>query len=281
MKYRLMLIFPAITLLLTAHYVCGGDELKVTNLDKINTDADEDDPFVTPSGLSFYYASNKAGTWDILLSKRSSAGQPFPASKPLVASKEDDERSPFMFLAGQNLHLYFAINHVPDEKLKDLKNFDIVRKSGDRAPLPLLGISEKEDEMHPWLTASGKEFYFSRKINKEWVTFVTQGDVPGPGLAKEVGLPPGFCRATLSSAGLTMYLQGPLENGRTGIFRSKRVKIGADWSKPEPVTALDHPQAKRGSMSPCLSGDRLYFSSDRPGGKGGLDIWTVAVSQLM
>jgi hypothetical protein len=110
--------------------------------------------------------------------------------------------------------------------------------------------------------------------------FVTQGDVPGPGLAKEVGFPPGFCRATLSSAGLTMYLQGPMGDGRTGIFWSKRVKIGAAWSKPEPVSALDHPDAKRGNLSPCLSGDRLYFSSDRPGGKGGLDIWSVVASQL-
>jgi WD40-like Beta Propeller Repeat len=279
MKFGIMLALPALALSLIAH-AGGGDELKLTNLEKINTEADEDDPFVTPSGQSIYYASNKAGTWDILLSKRSSAGQPFPAGKPLVASKEDDERSPFLFQAGQNLHLYFATNHVPDEKLKELKNFDIVRKTGDRAPLPLLGISEKEDEMHPWLTASGKEFYFSRKLNKEWVMFVTQGDVPGPGLAKEVGFPPGFCRATLSSAGLTMYLQGPMGDGRTGIFWSKRVKIGAAWSKPEPVSALDHPDAKRGNLSPCLSGDRLYFSSDRPGGKGGLDIWSVVASQL-
>ena len=70
-------------------------------------------------------------------------------------------------------------------------------KPGERAPLPLLGISEKEDEMHPWLTAGAKEFYFSRKLKEGWVMFVTQGEVPGPGLAKRVGFEPGFCRATL------------------------------------------------------------------------------------
>jgi hypothetical protein len=104
---------------------------------------------------------------------------------------------------------------------------------------------------------------------------VASGPVPGP--PKEVGFPPGFCRATLNFAATTMYLQGPLEDGRTGIYRSKRAK---GWSKPEPITVLDHPEAKRGSMSPCLRDDRLYFASDRPGGKGGMDLYSVPVAQL-
>lgn len=268
-----------VIVVLMGRLVAGGDDVKFINLDKVNTDADEDDPYVSPSGLTLFYASNKAGTFDILVSKRSAAGQPFAAAKPYVNNPEDDERSPFLY-QGVNLDLYFATNHVPDEKLKDLKNFDIVRKTGERAYLPLLGVSEKEDEMHPWITPGGKEFFFSRKSKDGWVMFVTTGVVPGPGLAKEVGFPPGFCRASLSSSGLTMYLQGPLDEGRTGIFRSKRSKIGGAWSKPEPIPALDHPEAKRGVMSPCLSGERLYFSSDRPGGKGGLDLWAVTVSQL-
>ena len=54
------------------------------------------------------------------------------------------------------------------------------------------------------------------------------------------------------------------------------------WTKPEPVVKLNHPEAKRGDMSPVLSidGTRLYFSSDRPGGKGGLDLWVVPIASL-
>src|SRR5262245_64551938 len=113
-------------------FAAAGDEVKFIHLDKVNTEADEDDPFVSPSGLTLLYASNKAGTFDIMLSKRTAAGQPFPAGKPYLNSPEDDERSPFLY-QGVNLDLYFAINHVPDEKLKDLRNFDIVRKTGERA----------------------------------------------------------------------------------------------------------------------------------------------------
>ncbi|MCI0639216.1 MAG: hypothetical protein L0Y72_25915 [Gemmataceae bacterium] len=256
----------------------GETELvKAVLLEKVNGPADEDDPFPAAAGL--YFASNRAGRWEIFVSTRSSAAQPFGPGKVFLSSPEADYRSPF----GMGNTLYFAHNKVPDEKLKDLKNFDLVKKTGTLAPLPLIDISDRTDELYPWITSSGKEFYFSRKLEAGWTQFVALGPSPGPiGKAQEVGFPPGVHHATLTAGGLTMYLQGPLENDRIGIFRSKRAKLGAAWSKPEPVSALNHPDGKRGDMSPALSSDgaRLYFVSDRPGGKGGLDIWSTTVKDL-
>src|SRR5262249_50051138 len=144
-------------------------------------------------------------------------------------------------------------------------------------------VNSPDDELHPWITPAGKEFYFSRKTKEGWMLFMANGPSPGPiGKAKSVGFPAGFHHATLSKDALTMYLQGPLEKERWGLFRAKRPKVGAAWSKPEPVVNLNHPDALRGHMSPCLSADgtRLYFVSDRPGGKGGTDIWSVAAGHL-
>jgi hypothetical protein len=259
----------------------GENEVKPINLEKLNTAADEDDPFVSADNLSLYYASNKTGTFGILVSKRASSKATWPAGKALLVSKDFDQRSPFQF----KNELYFTSNEIPDEKLAKLRNFDIYKKIGMQAPLPLLGegINERTDESHPWITPSGKEFYFSRKTEDGWKLFVAKGPTPGPiSKAKAVGFAKGFHNATQSKDGLTMYLQGLLKEGSWGLFRSKRAKLAGAWSEPAPLPGLSHPDSTLGDQSPCLSADgsRLYFSSDRPGGKGGLDIWYVLTSQV-
>ncbi len=254
----------------------GARKAKPLNLNKVNTAADEDDPFVVGNNQALLYTSNASGTIGIMQSLWSrgwQAGKAIPAR----TSKEGDFRSPFY----REEKLYFATNEVPDEKLKALKNFDIKVSTAGREPLPLPGISTKDDELNPWITRDGKEFYFSRKVKDDWCLFVAAGPVPGPvGDPKRAGFPPGFHHASLSSSGLIMYLQGPMEE-KTGLFRCRRATVRAKWSKPEALTMLNHPAAKRGDMSPCVSSDgkKLYFASDRPG-SGGLDLWVVDTSQL-
>jgi hypothetical protein len=279
----LLSALAAFTLALTALYAApGGDDesIKPINLERLNTEADETDPFITADGLTLYYSSDAPGTFDILVSQRRSANSPWmPGTRLRLNSKSHDARSPFLWRG----MLYYATNKIPDEKLKDLKNFDIVQKKGARAPLPLLGISEKEDELHPWITPTGSFFYFSRKTEDGWRLFAARGPQPGPiGGSKLVDLPLDFHSATISADGLTMYLQGPLEKERWGLFRTTRTKAGAAWAKPTPLTALNSTDAPRGDMTPCLSADgsKLFFSSDRAGGKGGLDLWMVPTAQL-
>jgi hypothetical protein len=60
-------------------------------------------------------------------------------------------------------------------------------------------------------------------------------------------------------------------------------KTAKGWSSPEPLDLLNHPEAPTGDRSPCLSrdGTMLYFASDRPEGKGGLDLWVIPTAQLV
>jgi WD40-like Beta Propeller Repeat len=278
MCYRIIL--TAIFCMIVSVANAQDELVKATNLDKLNTAGDEEDPCPTPDGKELLYATSAKGSYGIYISKRAMANAPFGPGKVFIFDKLSDQRCPMKF---QDKY-YFASNEVPDEKFAKLRNFDILTQVGTQRPFRLLGeINTKADEMYPWVTPAGKELYFSRKVDGGWKLFVANGPVPGPiGKAKEVGFPVNYHRATVAGKGLVMYLQGPLEDGKIGIFRSSRDKVGDAWSKPAVVAGLNHPDSKKGDMQPALSADgsRLYFVSDRPGGKGGLDIWTVPTASL-
>jgi outer membrane protein OmpA-like peptidoglycan-associated protein/tetratricopeptide (TPR) repeat protein len=67
-----------------------------------------------------------------------------------------------------------------------------------------------------------------------------------------------------------------LKLGRNNIFKS--VKEGDKWGK---VVSLPFNSTEFSTSNPSLSrdGKTLYFSSDMPGGLGGVDIWKVAVNE--
>jgi Tol biopolymer transport system component len=262
--------------------------LKPVNL-AVNTRADEDEPFLASRGLTLYYACNAKGKWDIMVSRRGSVQKSWPAGDVLqdyIATEADDrgawataeDRYPqYMYFASKqdkkndNYDLYVAVKQGPTKAFTEAR--------------AVVNVNTPADEMHPWLSADGRQLYFSRKTKEGWRVFVaSRRSATGPqgfgepAPVKEV--PPGLHHATLSPDGRTMYLQGPLEKERWGLFVMN--KTGGVWDKPTPLEQLNHPDGPTGDRSPSLSrdGSMLYFASDRPGGKGGLDLYVVRTAEL-
>jgi hypothetical protein len=262
--------------------------LKPINL-AVNTPADEDNPHVASNGLTLYYASNARGKYDIMVSHRAKTTQTWGKGKPLEdwVQTEVDDRSVFVTVEDHfPQYLYFATK--TDKKTNNFDIFVAVKQLKNKAfssPVGLDTVDTPQDEMHPWLTRDGKSLYFSRKTEAGWrVLVATRKEATGargfgePTLLKE--LPPGFHHPTLTPDAKTMYLQGPMEKGRWGLFVSHKTIKG--WDKPEPLVGLNHPDAPIGDCSPNLSRDGtfLYFASDRPEGKGGMDLWVIPTIQL-
>jgi hypothetical protein len=266
----------------------AGPTLKPINL-AVNTALDEDEPHVADAGLTLYWTSNKEGKEDIWFARRRTAGASWPAKGQVIedyVSTKGDDRGVFATGGRYPHYLYFSTRK--DEKSKNHDLYVAVRHDAGKAwsaPTPVMNVNTPADELHPWLSGDGKSLYFSRKVKGGWGVFVVKRDsAAGPqgwGEPEQVDLPANFHHATLTPDGKTMYLQGPLGKGRWGLFASQR--DGAKgWSEPRPVEGLNHPEGKTGDRSPSLTrdGKLLYFASDRPGGKGGLDLWGISTAGL-
>ncbi|HQR09598.1 MAG TPA: hypothetical protein PLN21_22440 [Gemmatales bacterium] len=267
---------------------------KIINMERLNTAADEDDPCPAVDGLQFLFCRNDGKQRQLYLASRKTTAEPM-ADAVLVDELTGEGECRSGFLLPKNKegweYFYFATQYHTDKKQP---NFDIYRVGrfnpqrpfqGYSAASPVQMIASEADEAFPWVSADAKELYFSRKIKSGWQLMrATATDAHVFDKVQMVPIDVGFHHAVLSRSGLTMILQGPLKPGeaRQGLFVCKRVKLTEPWSEPKPLTSINSSDGVVGTCSPSLSGDSrfLYFASDRPGGKGGLDLFGVAVSEV-
>ncbi len=263
-----------------------GSMIDVINL-PFNTSADEDDPHVADGGLGLYYTLSSKGKDDLQVARRRVLTKSWSVKTELIddyIANKGETRGAF---ATQGSYPQFLFFSARDEKGKNYDLFVAVKQGKDKvwsAPTPVMKVNTDVDECFPWITADGKSLFFSRKTKDGWKLMVSQRtNASGPQGwrdPEEVTLPVGYHHATFTPDGKTMIVQGPLEKGRWGLFLS--TKSGKEWSEPEPITGLNHPEGKVGDRAPNLSRDgaNLYFASDRPGGKGGLDIYAAKMANV-
>jgi outer membrane protein OmpA-like peptidoglycan-associated protein len=112
-----------------------------------------------------------------------------------------------------------------------------------------------------------EDFYFSEKNDSgEWMARKSVGNI--------LNTSDNEGAQSLSSDGNELYFTAcnrPDGLGRCDIYFS--AKTGEIWSVP--TNLLSPVNSPFSEKQPSLSSDKkiLYFASDRPGGKGGLDIW--------
>ena len=160
-------------------------------------------------------------------------------------------------------------------------------------PQPVKGVSSKHDEMLPFMTVDGTEFYYLRQLpeqqgptvyhreleRKEWRlccsrwrdTVFDKGVVLPPPF--NGGAPEGGVSITADGSELYYsvinYVAG---YANSDIYRVRRVD--GRWQQPEALG----PQVngdRTWESQPTVSADGrlLFFASNRKGGHGGIDIW--------
>lgn len=272
----------------------------------INSDADEDFPFFNQAlnpkdpGRLYFSRKSASGKWDIHFARYEPKKRALGKDEILgpQVQTEMDDIAPCLTPEGR--YPQFIVYSTKKDKFSPSTDIYVSVREGpfatreDRAfgpARPVAAIASKEDETDPWLHIAGAKtlhLYFTRKTKQGPRICLSVGESSqgsgalaslGPGTIIE-SIPPGYSHPTLVPDGKKMFLQGPIKGGTQGVFISY-LSVGK-WSPPAHVQQLSFDDARVGTVSPSLTRDgrTLYFATDKSGGKGGLDIYSVQVSEL-
>ena len=150
-------------------------------------------------------------------------------------------------------------------------------------------VNSEWDEYHPSLTGNSKEMLFTVrrprdehteckhcKQEEDIYSCVQQNGIWQPRAKLEKPINTGYNEGAQCISSDGNYLFFTICNAQTGygscdIYWSKREKNG--WTKPKNCGAKVNTKYWESQPSMSADGKTIYFTSNRPGGYGGMDIW--------
>lgn len=115
------------------------------------------------------------------------------------------------------------------------------------------------EDNKPW-----EDIFYATKNGESWL--------PAKNIGSPVSAPNHESTLFMSPNGNTLYIYK--DDGAGDIFVSYRNADGK-WSTPESLPGINSSEYAESSMSITSDGRVLYFASNRPGGLGGLDIYSA------
>lgn len=193
-----------------------------------------------------------------------------------VANRLDDAlKAYYTFINSPFYYGNYNLNIVENE-IKSCERAKIILDSPVEVDEMMLDsvINTPASEIYPVVSADGQYMIFIRRLQFYDAIFCTvkQGDT----WSRPVNLNPmvqsdgDFYPVCISGDGLELYLERRNQDG-SDLYVSFRNE--ESWSKAKPLGR--HINTRAMETSACLSADKntLWFTSSRPGGEGGLDIY--------
>ncbi len=258
----------------------------------VNSADDEQSATLAPGGLSLYFASNRAGGQgglDIYVSQRATLSSAWGAPQNVAMLNTSSGDSPTsispdgreLFMQSQRpggiggVDLYLSTRADPNN------DFGWTAPVNLGAPLNTTFNEQNGNYFVDPATGAGTLFFTSDRasgtINVKDIFQSTRnadGTFNPPTPVSELKSAADEARTAISRDGLEIFVGSNRLGTAFAIFVSTRASVSAPWNPPVSVGGLN---AGGGATQPALSPDGtvLYFTSNRPGGSGNLDLYSA------
>jgi hypothetical protein len=269
---------------------------EVANLSKLNLSSWDARICMTDDELTLYFHSDRPGgkgSYDIFMSKRASIKdeweEPENIGSPINTQYDDFG----VFVSADNLTLYFCSNRPDGYGLYDIWYSTRANGSGKWDEPKNMGpeINSTYNEIGPSLSPDGLDFYFSDYVSylprpegfgqaDIWVSARRNAE-SGWSTAKNIG-PAVNSRwndygLTLSRDGLLLFFTSNRgdQQWNEDIWFTSRASLSSEWATPKRFNEIINQDSN--DKAGWISKDKtvFYYGSDRPDGKGSVDLWKI------
>jgi hypothetical protein len=265
----------------------------------VNRPAQDWCPSLSANGLELYFESGRVdgyGGWDLWVTTRETIQDEWGTPVNLGPTINSERLTHGVTISLDGLSLYFASNELGGSGDLDIW-FTTRATFSDPWVKPVnLGpiVNSSVEDMRPSISADGLSLFFTSKrpggyggFADIWVT--TRESVSDPwgapvNLGPNVNSPLGEGLPSISADGRKLFFSdygfGPFRPGGYGshdLWVTTRQTKNEPWGTPVNLGPTVNSSATE--AGPTISPDEstLYFSSDRPGGAGNLDIWQASI----
>jgi len=241
---------------------------------------------LSADGLTLYFASNRDGGMDSFTATRTSRSDAFGnVSKNLEVSTDTDVESR-LALSADGLEAFLATDRAGGEGGSDIWSATRASTSVPFVPTdfqPLDVLSSDLNEWDPYPSTDGLRLYY---IIQDWPSGLGGSDIVVASRASRAGA----FSAPVAVGGVNsadtddnpaitaderVILFGSTRTGGQGgrdIYYAVRADASSSFSTPQPVPGLNTAD-NDAEIYITPDGCEIYFASDRPGGKGGWDLY--------
>jgi hypothetical protein len=258
----------------------------------VNSTVSDSCLFVTPSGLSLYFASTRpggSGALDLYVSRRASRNAPWGEPKSIGATLNTPGNDHLPYITPDGHTMYFASDRAGGLGFNDIYS-SFRRNAADdfgwEAPVRIAELSSSRDDYAPWgfvdAATGGFTLYFA--TDRDAATGLydifssalqADGQFTAPAPVAELNTSVMDSLPTIRADGLELYLTStrPGGLGSFDIWASTRASTAEPWPAPVNLGAPINTTVGENRAQTMGSDTDLYFFSGRPGGLGASDLY--------